>query len=127
MHSHQDPTSIFTKWTIYQCIHKQMDNLCINATFIHFVFDSYLDGSVKDSERMRSKILAVELTNIDQEKLLLKGNLPMLSICESLRKLWISFSPHHGLYIEADVLTIAPATYKVLPCLQQLLDQLLDR
>ena len=50
---------------------KQMDKLCINATFIHFVFDSHLDGSVKDSERMRrSKTLAVELTNIDPETLL---------------------------------------------------------
>ena len=49
----------------------QIDNLCLNANSIHFVFDTYLNRSVKDSERIRrSTTPAVEISNINQETLL---------------------------------------------------------
>ena len=44
--------------------------LCVNANTIHLVFDSYIDGSVKDSERLRrSTKQAVEISTIENETL----------------------------------------------------------
>ena len=46
----------------------KLDNLCKNANRIDFVFDAYLDGSVKDSERARrSEKPPIEINSIDFE------------------------------------------------------------
>jgi hypothetical protein len=46
-------------------------NLCKNASCIDLVFDTYLDGSVKDSERKRrSTTQAIEINNLLEDTLL---------------------------------------------------------
>jgi hypothetical protein len=45
--------------------------LCIGASRIDFVFDTYVDGSVKDSERSRRcTTQAIEILNLNEETLL---------------------------------------------------------